>query len=259
MFWGFLKRISPASGSGLTATMVATRLLGGLQVVEHARGVGARVLAADDDELGLLQGAQRDRALADADLLGHRRARGLVAHVGAVRQVVGAVRANHQLVEERSLVAGAPRGVEGGVVRCRQRAQVPGDDLVGPLPGDPFIVCVPPAILYIGSVSRPCWPSHHSLCSCRASIGCLAKNVRSTVRVAASHATALAPLSQNSAVCRVSGSGSGQAQEGQSKPLSWLSRWKVWAVRTGPSERARARRTSRPPVCRPPRSWAPSP
>ena len=39
----------------------------------------------------------------------------------------------------------------------------------------------------------------------------------------ASSATAFAPFSQNSAVCRCSGSGSGQAQPWQSKPSVWLS------------------------------------
>ena len=49
----------------------------------------------------------------------------------------------------------------------------------------------------------------------------------------ASSATALAPLSQNSAVCRCSGSGSGQAQLMQSKPSVWLSLSNVRAVRAG--------------------------
>ena len=46
--------------------------------------------------------------------------------------------------------------------------------------------------------------------------------------------TALAPFSQNSAVWRCSGSGSGQAQPWQSKPSTWLSRSSVRAVRVGP-------------------------
>ena len=46
--------------------------------------------------------------------------------------------------------------------------------------------------------------------------------------------TALAPFSQNSAVCRWLGSGSGQAQPWQSKPSAWLSLSRVCAVRIGP-------------------------
>ena len=42
-------------------------------------------------------------------------------------------------------------------------------------------------------------------------------------RRVASSATALAPFSQNSAVCRCPGAGSGQAQPWQSKPSTWLS------------------------------------
>ena len=50
----------------------------------------------------------------------------------------------------------------------------------------------------------------------------------------ASSVTALAPFSQNSAVCRCSGSGSGQAQPWQSKPSTWLSLSSDWAVRITP-------------------------
>ena len=46
--------------------------------------------------------------------------------------------------------------------------------------------------------------------------------------------TALAPFSQNSAVCRWLGSGSGQAQPWQSNPSAWLSRSSVCAVRRTP-------------------------
>ncbi len=48
----------------------------------------------------------------------------------------------------------------------------------------------------------------------------------------ASSETALAPFSQNSAVCRWSGSG--HAHDMQSKPSFWLSLRRVRAVRVGP-------------------------
>ena len=51
------------------------------QLAQHARMVGARVLAEDEDRIGLLEIGQRHRALADADLLAQRHARRLVAHV----------------------------------------------------------------------------------------------------------------------------------------------------------------------------------
>lgn len=80
-----------------------------------------------------------DAALADADGLVQRGARGLVAHVGAVRQVVGAEFAGEELEEERGLVAGAARGVEEGLVGGGEGGQLLGDDLEGPLPGDGLV------------------------------------------------------------------------------------------------------------------------
>ena len=50
----------------------------------------------------------------------------------------------------------------------------------------------------------------------------------------ASSVTALAPFSQNSAVCRCSGEGSGQAQPWQSKPSTWLSLSRVFVARRTP-------------------------
>ena len=87
---GFLKRTRPASGSGLTAMILRAVCLGLLQGGEHPGVVGARVLADDDDQVGLVEILEGDAALADADGLGERGAGGLVAHVGAVGQVVGA-------------------------------------------------------------------------------------------------------------------------------------------------------------------------
>ncbi len=63
---------------------------------------------------------------------------------------------------------------------------------------------------------------------------CAAKKSGVARVVVASSATAFAPFSQNSAVCRCPGSGSGQAQLMQSKPSSWLSFSRVWAVRFTP-------------------------
>ena len=97
--------------------------------------VRARVLARHDDQVGLVEVLQRDAALADADRLGERGAGRLVAHVGAVRQVVGAELAGEELEQERRLVAGAARGVEEGLVGGGQGPQLLGDDRERPLPG----------------------------------------------------------------------------------------------------------------------------
>jgi hypothetical protein len=86
------------------------------QRFEHARVVGAGVLADDEDRVGQLQVVEHHGALAHAEGLRHARAAGFVAHVRAVGEVVGAVGAHEQLVEERRLVAGPARGVELGLV-----------------------------------------------------------------------------------------------------------------------------------------------
>ena len=77
---------------------------------------------------------------------------------------------------------------------------------------------------------------------------CAAKNSGSARRVVASSATALAPFSQNSAVCRCPTSGSGQAQLMQSKPSAWLSRSSVRALRTGPIRSTLRLRATATPV-----------
>lgn len=82
----------------------------------------------------------RHRTLADADGLRQGRTGRLVAHVRAVRHVVGAERPNHQLVQERGLVGGPPRGVEDRLIRVRQRPQMLGDHRVGIVPVDRLVV-----------------------------------------------------------------------------------------------------------------------
>ena len=109
---------------------------------EHAGVVGARVLADDEDGVGLVEVGERDGAFADAHRVAHRPAGGLVAEVGAVGQVVGAERADEGLVEEGGLVAGAAACVEGGAVgrvEPAERAAERGEEL---LPGDGAVVGV---------------------------------------------------------------------------------------------------------------------
>jgi hypothetical protein len=102
-------------------TITPSALLGLLEGAEHPRVVGARVLPDDHDQPGVVGDVlQRDGALADADHLGQRGAARLVAHIGAVGQVVGAEPAREQLVGERGLVARPPAGVEHGAVRVGQ-------------------------------------------------------------------------------------------------------------------------------------------
>ena len=75
------------------------------------------------DQLAVVEILERHRALADADRFRQADAGGLVAHVRAVGEVVGAVFAREQLVQERGLVRGAARGVELRHVGVGQGAQ----------------------------------------------------------------------------------------------------------------------------------------
>ena len=74
-------------------------------------------------------------ALADPDAMPQGHVAGFVAHVRAVREVVGAVGTHEQLVEVRRFVAGAPRGVELGLVRAGRFVQFAGDQGKGGVPG----------------------------------------------------------------------------------------------------------------------------
>ncbi|MNF71693.1 hypothetical protein D3C84_536490 [compost metagenome] len=63
-----------------------------------------------------------------------------MAHVRAVGEVVGAEGADEQLVEVGRLVAGPAGGIELGLVRAFQAAQVAGDLGEGLFPADRYIV-----------------------------------------------------------------------------------------------------------------------
>ena len=126
-FCGSLNRISPASGSGLIA-MIFAPFAFAFSSADSIRGwLVPGFWPAMRMQVGVLEVVDGHRALADADRVDQRRARRLVAHVRAVRQVVRAEAAHQQLVEERGLVAGAAGGVEhaprpGCPARCSSSA-----------------------------------------------------------------------------------------------------------------------------------------
>ena len=109
------------------------------QGLDHARVVGAGVLADHEDGIRLVQVVIGHGALADADAAAQADATGLVAHVRAVGEVVGAIGAHEQLIEEGRLVAGAPRGIELGFVGAGQGLELLGDQREGGVPGDGHI------------------------------------------------------------------------------------------------------------------------
>ncbi|CKO93672.1 Uncharacterised protein [Mycobacterium tuberculosis] len=104
--------------------------------------IGTGVLSGDHDQVGVLDVTDGHRAFSDSDRVGQRRTRGLVAHVGAVGQVVGAERAHEQLVTERRFVAGAPRCVEHGPVGTVQPVELLGDQLISGIPADGPVVVI---------------------------------------------------------------------------------------------------------------------
>src|SRR5580698_3228111 len=94
------------------------------QFSEHARVVRRRVLAEDQDGIGVLEVVEQHGSLAYADGGRQATARRLVTHVRAIREVVRAIHPHEQLVDERCLVACTARGVERGLVRIVEILQV---------------------------------------------------------------------------------------------------------------------------------------
>ena len=109
---------------------------GGAQIGKHARVVGAGVLTNHKDRIGLLEILQKHGAFADADGLGEGNPAGLVAHIGAIGEVVGAIKAHEHLIKKRRLVAGATGGVELRPVGIIQRIEARGDPGKSVVPRD---------------------------------------------------------------------------------------------------------------------------
>ena len=126
--------LQPAFAQRIEGEHARAALHRAAQFAEHARMVGAGILAEHQDQVGLFEIVQGHRALADADLLAQRHARGFVAHVRTVREIVGAELAHEQLVQERGLVAGATGGVEDRLVRRGQRIELRCDEGEGLVP-----------------------------------------------------------------------------------------------------------------------------
>ncbi len=86
-----------------------------LQLVQHPGAVRSDILPEEEDAIGLLEILQRHRADTDTDCLRQRHGSALVAHVGAVGQVVAAIHPGEQLVHVGGFQRCAPRGVEDDV------------------------------------------------------------------------------------------------------------------------------------------------
>ncbi|MEZ5181753.1 MAG: hypothetical protein R2702_07765 [Acidimicrobiales bacterium] len=139
---GVLEPDEPGLGEGVDGDDRRASPLGLLESGEHAGVVGARVLADDHDELGLMDVVEGDAPLADPDGLGERHAARLVAHVRAVGEVVRPELAHEQLVQERRLVARAPGRVEDGAVGVAGGGEGVGHHAEGVVPRDRPVVPV---------------------------------------------------------------------------------------------------------------------
>ena len=117
-----------------------------VQRAHHARMVGSGVVTDREDQVACVEVIQRDGSLALADGVRQADAGGLVAHVGAVGEVVRAVLAHEDLIQKGRLVGGASRSVELGHVGIRQGPQGSADPLESRLPGD-RLVCVGLAVV----------------------------------------------------------------------------------------------------------------
>ena len=98
-----------------------------LQRVQHAGAVAAGVLAEEQKAVRLGEIVQRDGADRHPEALRQRYGRGLVAHVGAVRQIVVAVQPGEQCVQVARLVRRASRAVEDDAATVLHRPQLAAD------------------------------------------------------------------------------------------------------------------------------------
>ena len=116
-------------------------MIGGVtQAVQHTWMVGARVLAENEDRVGMVEIVKTDGAFADADAALQTGAARFVAHIGAVREVIGARQAAEQLIEPGGFVAGAARSVELHLVRVVHRLDMLRDERKGVVPAYRLIV-----------------------------------------------------------------------------------------------------------------------
>ena len=206
-----------------------------LQRRQHARMIGARILADDENRVGRSKSPATTVALPMPMVSPKRRAARFVAHVGAIRQIVGAELPHEELVEKRRFVAGAAGGIERSAASGEaRRIQLAADQLEGIVPGDRLIVARSRRAAPSDASGGPLCPASGRIAGSTPRRTTGAKNSGVTRSCVASSATAFAPFSQNSAIERCV-SGSGHAQPGQSKPLNWLSANNACPPRIGPA------------------------
>ncbi len=89
--------------------------------MQHTRMVSARVLTKDEDCIGPIKILQVYRAFSDADAALQSGTARLMAHVGAVGEIIGSNHAAKQLINIGRFVAGAPGGIQLHPIRVIHR------------------------------------------------------------------------------------------------------------------------------------------
>ncbi|MNT38551.1 hypothetical protein D3C72_1747490 [compost metagenome] len=88
-----------------------------VQGTHHAWMVRARIVSHGDDQFAGIKIVQRDGSFPNPDRLREPDAGRLMAHVGAVREIVGSILTRKDLVQEGRFIGGASRCVELNHVR----------------------------------------------------------------------------------------------------------------------------------------------
>ncbi len=148
---------------------VARRLL---QLGQHARVAGARVLADDEDAVGVARSPRSSPSPCRCRSSRSARGRSIRGTCSSSRAGCWCRTAARTAVQERRLVAGAPRGVERRLVGRGQRVAARGDQREGVRPTRSARSGRRPARRTIGWVMRPCWSSQMSLCASSSEMGC---------------------------------------------------------------------------------------
>lgn len=125
---------------GIHRDDAGTVSLGLLQRGELPWMVGAGILPHQEDQVGVVDVLQTHRAFAGAQALVQGGATGLMAHVAAVGQVVGAEGPGEELQEKSGLIADPARRVEDRLIGRVQCLQLFGQQSQGVVPADRLVV-----------------------------------------------------------------------------------------------------------------------
>lgn len=112
-----------------------------LEGCQHARVITSRVLPGDDDPVGAFEVLEFDGTLPDTESVFEGERRRLVAHVGAIGEVVRAEASGEKLIGKRSFVPGPPGGVEDRLVWIVERSELTRSFAQCVVPGDGLEMC----------------------------------------------------------------------------------------------------------------------